>query len=150
MLKSQITYSAKETQTLAKELAKKILQRGAGNNALVLSLSGDLGAGKTTFLQGFAKGLGIKEKILSPTFILMKRFGVKSGIFKNFYHIDCYRFKNEKDLESLDFKEIMEDPENIIAIEWPERIKKTLPKEVISIILKHLKDNKRNIQISLF
>ena len=150
MLKSQITYSAEETQTLATELAKKILQRGARNNALVLSLSGDLGAGKTTFLQGFAKGLGIKEKILSPTFILMKRFGVKSGIFKNFYHIDCYRLKDEEDLEALNFREMVENPENIIAIEWPERIKKVLPKEVISIVFKHFKDNKRNIKISLF
>jgi len=112
-------------------LAKKILKEPIKRRAFVLALQGDLGGGKTTFLQGLAKGLGIKERILSPTFVLMKRFPIKnkkSG-FKDFYHFDCYRIKSQKDLSVLDFKKIVSDPFNIVAIEWAERIKKTLPSD---------------------
>jgi len=117
-------------------LAKKILKEPARRKAFVLALQGGLGGGKTTFLQGFAKGLGIKDRILSPTFVIMKRFSIKnkkSG-FKNFYHLDCYRIKDYKDLLILDFKKIISDPFNIVAVEWAERVKKTLPSD--SLFLK--------------
>ena len=78
-------------------------------------------------MQGFAKGLGIKEKILSPTFVILKKFLVKKNA--SFYHIDCYRLKNEKDILELGFKEMISNPDNIIAVEWPEKIKKVMPKD---------------------
>ncbi len=143
------THSSKETQKLGVELAKQILTRKPGIRALILALYGDLGAGKTTFIQGLAKGLGIEEKILSPTFVVMKRFEIQDKIFKNFYHIDCYRLGDEKDLEILGFKEIIQNPENIVAIEWPERVKKILPKKIISIKFKHLGENKRALIIKI-
>jgi len=136
--KIYITKSKKETQKLGKKLAEEIFKKKLQNQSVVLGLSGNLGGGKTTFLQGFAEGLKIKEKILSPTFVIMKRFG-------NFYHIDCYRVKNEKDVLGLDFKNIIKDPKNIVAIEWPEKIKSILPKNTIFIKFKLLDKNKREI-----
>ncbi len=143
-----ITKSSIETQKVGEDFAKEILASGLKNSAVVLVLRGDLGAGKTTFLQGFAKGLGIKENILSPTFIVMKRFKIYDLRFKNFYHIDCYRLKDEKDLEVLDFEEIISNPQNIVAIEWPEKISQILPKDTILIKFDHLKKDKRALTIS--
>lgn len=112
-----------------------------------MALQGDLGGGKTTFLQGFAKGLGIKERILSPTFVLMKRFSIKNKKteFKNFYHLDCYRIKSQKDLSVLDFKKIISDPFNIVAIEWAERVKKALPSNTLVLKFEFINKTTRKI-----
>ena len=145
------TKSFTETQSLGEDLAKEILAMAPQKNAMVLALQGDLGAGKTTFLQGFAKGLGIKENVLSPTFIVMKKFQVtnsKSQInskFKIFYHFDLYRLESEKDLEFLNLKEIICDPKNIVAIEWPEKLGNLLPKDAIKITFGHKEENIREI-----
>lgn len=144
MDKKYTTNSYKQTQKLGKDFANKILKSSPRNRAVVLGLRGNLGGGKTTFLQGFAKGLGVKEKILSPTFVIMKRFTLKNK-FKNFYHIDCYRLKNYEDVLDLGIEEIIKNPENIVAIEWPERIKKALPKEMTTINFKFIDKNKREI-----
>lgn len=138
------TNNLKETQKIGYELAKEVLQIKNNKQAVVIGLSGNLGGGKTTFLQGFAKGLGIKQKVLSPTFVIQKKFKIKGG---NFYHIDCYRLKDYKDILELDFLEILKDPKNIIAVEWPEIIKKVLPKKIIKISFKVLAEEKRKIQI---
>jgi len=78
MRKAYFTTHPNQTKKLGKIVAKKILKIKRKRKAQVLGLEGDLGGGKTTFLQGFAKGLGIKEKILSPTFILMRKFQIPS------------------------------------------------------------------------
>jgi len=155
------TNSVKKTREIAAKFAEQILRsrlggsqgssmqsgQKPGNTAVVLGLRGELGSGKTTFLQGFAEGLGIKEKILSPTFILMKRFKIYDLRFKNFYHIDCYRLKNEKDSRHLGFKEIVSNPENIVAIEWPERIRSLLPRNKILIKFDHINKTTRKLTI---
>ena len=157
-MQKSITKTASQTKKIGENLAKEIVKQKPGNTALVLGLHGDLGAGKTTFLQGFARGLEIKEKVLSPTFIILKKFQIPTNKvpqkrrlsvlrYGYFYHIDCYRLKNEKDLEVLGFKEIMLNPKNIIAIEWPERISKILPKDMISINFKHGAGNQRRLII---
>lgn len=117
--------------------------------ALVFGLEGNLGSGKTTFLQGFAKGLGIKQKILSPTFVIIKRFQVSSSRFQDFYHIDCYRINNPKELLNLGFKEIVKKPANIIAVEWSERIKQILPKNTLSVKFEILAKKERKITITV-
>ena len=133
MDKKYTTASYGQTQKLGEKFAKEIVKNGPQNAAIVLCLNGNLGGGKTTFLQGFANGLGIKEKILSPTFVISKMFKITNSEFQNFYHIDCYRLKEAKDILELDFKNIISNPKNIIAIEWPEKIKSVLPKEIESI-----------------
>ncbi len=145
--KKLISGSAKETQLIAAEFARQILQRHNSSQAVVLALQGELGTGKTTFLQGFAKGLGITEKILSPTFVVMKRFELKRKNFKNFYHVDCYRLKSAKDLEVLGLKEIISNPENIVAIERSEKAQKILPKKSVRIKCRHLEKDKREFVI---
>ena len=128
------TTSKTQTQKLGETLAKEL--RGGE----ILCLSGELGAGKTTFTQGLLSGLKIKGPYTSPTFVIMKKYN-------NVYHIDAYRIKNE-DLLSLGWKELIADKNNIIIIEWAERIKKILPKDAIWIKLKWLNKNKRELKFS--
>ncbi len=139
-------------------MAKENLGKELKRTAFVLGLEGDLGGGKTTFLQGFARGLGIKEKVLSPTFVLMKKFQIppyqsKHGTgqanpeLQSFYHIDCYRIQESKEILDLGFKKMISDPLGIVAIEWADRIKKVLPKDAIWIKFRFIGKNKREILI---
>lgn len=139
----------KETKKIGRDLAEKILKKKK-EKAIVLSLEGDLGGGKTTFLQGFAKGLGIKEKILSPTFIIVRKNkipGKKRSNFKYFFHFDCYRIKKEEEILDLGFNDYISKSENIIAIEWGDRIKGILPKETIVFKFIFIDKEKRKIII---
>ena len=144
MLKKYITKNYKQTQKLGEDFAKDILKKELKAGALVFGLYGNLGGGKTTFLQGFAKGLKVKEKILSPTFVIMKIFNLR-GTNNNFYHFDCYRFECAEDILELGFKDIIKNPNNIVAIEWPEKIKKVLPKKIVKINFKFVDKNTREI-----
>lgn len=92
----------------------------------VLALSGDLGAGKTSFVQGLALGLGIEDPIQSPTFVLLNNYN------EQLYHFDLYRLKTPSDFTSLGFDEYFQKG-GICAIEWPDRIKNLLPPETIYI-----------------
>lgn len=141
------TKNEKRTEKLGEEIGRKILKEKLGKIAKIVALEGDLGGGKTTFLKGFAKGLGIKEKILSPTFVIAKRFEVSGSRFQYFYHIDCYRIEKPREILDLGFREIIKDPKNIVAIEWADKIKKILPKEVIKIKFKILGKKEREILI---
>lgn len=141
-----LSESAWATKRFAESLARKILKTKARRkDAIVLALSGDLGSGKTVFVKGFAKGLDIKKNILSPTFVLIKRYPIKNRFFKNFYHIDCYRMKSAGETMKLGWKELVKNPENIIAVEWMERIHKILPKKHLRIRFKHKNRNQRII-----
>jgi len=142
-----ITNSTFQTKKIGEELGKKILKQKPLKEAIILTLKGDLGGGKTTFLQGFAKGLGIKEKILSPTFIIIRKFPIPNSQFVNFYHIDCYRLQKSKEILELDFKKIISNPQNIIAIEWADKIQEILPKNVITLKFYFINKNKRKIVI---
>ncbi len=148
-----ITNSYKQTQKLGEKLAKEILKQGLKKTAIVLALQGNLGGGKTTFLQGFAKGLNIQNKVLSPTFNIYKKFQIpnlKSQIpkFNHFYHFDCYRIKNSKEILEMGFGDIILNSENIIAIEWSEKIKKELPRSAIIIKFDFIDKNQREIVIN--
>ncbi len=143
-----LSTSSSQTKKFGEEIAREIIQIKNKKTAVILALDGELGGGKTTFLQGLGRGLGIKEKILSPTFIIMKRFKISHSQFHNFYHIDCYRIKNQNDLISLSFKEIISSPYNIIAIEWAEKIKKIIPLERLNLKFEFINKNKRKIIIN--
>lgn len=142
-----ITRGPEETKKFAGELAKKILKTPLlkEKGAFAVGLKGDLGGGKTTFVQGFAKGLGIKEKITSPTFSIFKIYKLKSGSYKLLYHFDCYRIENPEEVLPLGFKEIISDPQNIVLIEWAENIKEILPKNTKWIIFKFIDESTREI-----
>lgn len=135
-----ITNSKIQTQKVAKELAKQCPKQGLGQKAVLIGLSGELGSGKTTFVQGFAKSLGIKKRVISPTFVLMKRY-------KNLYHIDCYRIDSYKEILDLGWKDMLANKENIILVEWAEKIKKIFPKSYVWIKFTHKSLNQRGIDI---
>ena len=129
-----------ETQKIGETIAKEILKLKPKKKAIVLGLIGDFGGGKTCFLQGFAQGLGIKQRVLSPTFIIMRRFN-------NFYHIDCYRIQKPQELLDLGFKRIIANPKNIVAVEWADRIRKIMPLNTIWIEFELIGERKRKIMI---
>jgi len=145
------TKGPSQTKKIGEILGQEILKTKLKKTAFVAALEGELGSGKTTFLQGFAVGLRIKEKILSPTFVIMRRFKIrrKSCQFANFYHIDCYRIGKPKEILCLGFKEIVSNPKNIVAIEWADKIKRLLPKEKIDVRLEVAGKNRRRIAIAI-
>lgn len=148
MFKKLRTTSFQKTQKLGEKLAQDFLiSKKIEKKALVIGLEGDLGGGKTTFVQGFAKGLGIKEKILSPTFVILKKFKILNGRFETFYHIDCYRIGGPKDILDLGFNEIISNPKNIVLIEWANKIKKILPKQVIVLTFEFIDEKVRKIML---
>jgi len=134
------TSNSYQTKKAGRLLAEEIIKSKSRKQAFVFGLVGDLGGGKTTFLQGLASGLGIKDKILSPTFIIMRRSG-------NFYHLDCYRIKKPQEILDLGFKEIIANPGNIVAVEWADYIRKIMPKDAIWIEFEFLGENKRKIVV---
>ncbi len=136
-----------ETKKLGEKIVKKV--KPAKSGATVFCLKGDLGAGKTTFLQGFGIGLKIKEKIQSPTFIIMNRYALKNNNFKNFFHFDCYRLEKPKEIINLDFKEIIADPDNLVAIEWSSKIQKFLPSQRTEVFFEIIDQEKRKITIKI-
>lgn len=148
-MNSIVTKSAEETKSVAKLFAEALIEGVVTKGAVVVALDGALGAGKTTFSQGFAEGLGVKEKVKSPTFVLVHTHALKKKTrFKAFYHADCYRLESEKDANTIGLNEIMQDPENIVLVEWARRIKKALPKDTIRVTFKYINERTRKISFN--
>jgi len=145
-----LTTNSSQTKKIGEKFAKDILKKKPQKTAFIFGLEGELGGGKTTFLQGFAEGLGIKENITSPTFVIMKKFKVPGFKFQEFYHLDCYRIKKPKELLGFGFEEIISNPYNIIVIEWADRIKKIMPQNTIWVKFDFIDETKRKISIENF
>ena len=92
--------------------------------------------------QALAKELGVKENVISPTFILMKKYEVKDARYKNLVHIDAYRFDSHHELEKIGWQEIISNPENLVFLEWPEKVPESIPENVIRINLSHKNEEK--------
>ena len=126
---AKISKNTKKTAQIAKMFLNKILKRNIKHRgALVVGLSGNLGAGKTTFIQAVARHLGIKNKVSSPTFVIIKKYSLKKpGDYKFLFHLDAYRLKNEKELLHLGWGEIINNKKHLVFIEWPENVPKIIP-----------------------
>lgn len=133
--------SVQETKKFAKEISKKTKQ------GQVVALKGDLGSGKTTFSQGFAKGLGIDQHVGSPTFKLVSEY---VGSSLNLYHVDCYRLNSLQEFLNLGGENLLLPDNGITLIEWADIIQELLPKGTIEIEFSRVKDNpnKRKLRIS--
>src|SRR5882762_1980249 len=107
-----VTNSAGQTQKIAAKFAKKFQNQGG-----VIALIGDLGSGKTTFSQGFAKALGVSDKIISPTFVLIRQHKLPK-LQRMLFHIDLYRLEGKIDPKELGLKELFDDPNSLVLIEW--------------------------------
>lgn len=151
MSKNQIiTKSSEETKEFAEVLAGEWLEiNKAKNSNWLVCLYGDLGGGKTTFVQGVAEGLGVKETINSPTFVIMKKYKLAKNKKYALYHFDCYRVSDYKDILSLGWEEIISGENNIIIVEWPEKIEKILPKKRLNLKFEFVDENRREIKINL-
>lgn len=124
----------------AKELALLITPK---EQAQVVALYGDLGAGKTTFTQAFARALGVIQNITSPTFVVEKRYPLEDQLFDTLIHIDAYRLDNAEDLEKLDWKTTLSNPKNLVVIEWADKVENLLPKNTVRISLEFLDEHTR-------
>lgn len=136
-----ITNSAEETQKLAETLALK------HHDGAIITLTGNLGAGKTTFVQGFAKGLGIKDKILSPTFVLMREYNLPYESDAKLFHIDLYRLESKQQINDLGLIDLFVNPKNIFLIEWAEKLTDLPKNKIVKINFKYLSENSRQIAL---
>ncbi len=143
-----ITKNSAGTQKLASDFARQILKSKPSRKAIVIGLIGDLGSGKTMFAKGFAKSLGIKNTITSPTFVLEKIYKLNSKKYEHLIHIDAYRIEKTKEIIDLGFKDLISYPKNIILIEWADRIKNILPNDCIQVNFEHIKKDERKIIIN--
>ncbi|MGI8425398.1 MAG: tRNA (adenosine(37)-N6)-threonylcarbamoyltransferase complex ATPase subunit type 1 TsaE [Actinomycetota bacterium] len=131
------THSAGETARLGTALSPVLIPGD------VIVLSGDLGAGKTTFTQGLAVGLGITENVTSPTFLLMKEyFGGRYPLM----HMDIYRLERIQEVIDLGYDEFL-DPADIVVVEWGDMVEPLLPKDHLQVILRHIDDNSRTVEL---
>ena len=107
-------------------------QNRNSDTAAVLALHGQLGAGKTTFVQLLAKKIGIEEVITSPTFVILKQYvSNDGGLYKELIHIDAYRIEDVDEMNVLKFTDLLEKKDTIICIEWAEKIEALLPKNTL-------------------
>lgn len=114
------------------------------DGATVVALSGDLGAGKTAFVKGVARALGVAEHVTSPTFVIMKIYPLQ-GDFRRLVHIDAYRLKGEHHLKVLGWEELVSDPKNLIFVEWPEEAGSAIPASALRLTFRYSEDDGRTI-----
>lgn len=140
--------NTKETSQIAKIFLDEILKnKKKTKGALVVGLSGDLGAGKTIFTKAVAKHLGVKDKISSPTFVILKKYSINLKGYKFLFHIDAYRLKDEKELLHLGWEEIVGNKEHLIFIEWPENVSKIISSNARFVYISHEENNVRNLEL---
>ena len=132
-----VTASAAKTQAVAERLAS-VLPAGS-----VLALHGDLGAGKTTFVQGLARGLGIQESVTSPTFAIL---ALHRGGGKTLVHVDAYRIDGGRALEDLMIDDFLVPPW-WVAVEWPSKVADWLPSDALHLEFSHAPERRHIIRL---
>jgi tRNA threonylcarbamoyladenosine biosynthesis protein TsaE len=137
-----ISKSLEETRAVAQSVLDDLIQ---AEHASVLSLSGDLGSGKTAFSQVVGNVLGVEETMQSPTFVIMKIYKIDFKGFKNLIHIDAYRLEKESELLHLGWEEIIKEKENLVLIEWPEMVQSIIPNTAHKIDFKFIDEDTREI-----
>lgn len=130
-----ITHTLQETEELARKIASEI------KGGEVLLLNGTLGAGKTTFTKGFAKALGVKKTVVSPTFTIIKEY---EGTALTLYHIDMYRIEDEDEIYELGIEELYRS-DSVTVIEWNKM--EVLPEKVITLNVEVLGETTRQWEI---
>jgi len=138
------TASAAETFALGQRLGALV------EGGVVIALHGDLGAGKTTFTQGLARGMGVNVVVTSPTFTLVNEYTAPTGL--TLVHVDSYRLgeaASESMLEAKTFglEELLDDADTVAVIEWAERVAELLPADHLSVRFQHLSDQPDERQI---
>ncbi len=158
-MSSTRTHNLAEFQKTAGDFALGLMP--LPDRATVVGLYGDLGAGKTTFVQAVAKALGVTETVNSPTFLIFKKYQVPDvcsstssegeagrGCFKVLIHVDAYRLKSSDELRRLRFDELLVGPTNLILVEWADKVADILLKDHKQIHFEFVDDTTRKISLS--
>lgn len=134
------TFHLGDINTVVRDFMKELTVRHETGPCVIL-FSGNLGAGKTTFIQALAKQLGVTEQITSPTFTMMRRYVIpENEVFEQLYHFDLYRIEDVLELDRIGWNEALSDPKGLICVEWPERAGDRLPEKVYDVVLEHTDD----------
>lgn len=134
-MKTITSYSLNQTESIAQKLAQRV------KPGEVICISGELGAGKTSFTQALLKALGVKEKVVSPTYTIMHEYhGQQIG---SIYHVDLYRLNSTQEIETIGIRQLVQSRFGLLIIEWPEKIAQQLPKESIRIHIDILDESSR-------
>ncbi len=144
-----VTENARQTASLGQKLAREIIKRqeeGRQEQAAIVCLYGELGSGKTTFTQGFARTFGLTKRFLSPTFIIVRRYNI-SKIYQSLIHVDLYRVDTTTDIKGVGLMEMLSDPSAIIMIEWADRLRSLIPKRRIDIHFMVKNNGQHDIEI---
>lgn len=147
----ETTESKEATERFAKRFLDRLLAKpGKPGTATVVALEGDLGAGKTTFTKGIARALSLPDLVTSPTFVIEKVYYIDppQGPYRRLVHIDAYRLEDPKELESIGWHEIATDPENLILIEWPQKVAGLIPPRAWHIAFSYVDEHSRNMVVT--
>jgi tRNA threonylcarbamoyladenosine biosynthesis protein TsaE len=141
MRRHTVTATEAETELVGQQLAAR-LQGGS-----VVALDGELGAGKTCFVRGLARGLRLNPShVSSPTFVIEHRYHALGSL--SLAHIDAYRLASPADLEAIGWDELLDDQTAVIAVEWAERVRAALPAAHFKVKLSHGANGTRVIEIT--
>ena len=123
-----------QTEKIAARIIKKAVQKPR-DGALCVGLFGELGAGKTTFIRGVAKSLGVRRAVQSPTFIIMRPLPLPKQLrgISTIYHFDWYRVNQAKDIEALGWREVLQDSANLVLVEWADKFPYLFKKNIIQV-----------------
>lgn len=141
-IEKRTTHSSSETKKLAKELFDSFSNNE--NTALIFTLCGDLGSGKTHFTQGLAEALSIKDVVNSPTFVIEKIYKIENASYEHLIHIDAYRLQDSGELRALGWDDIIQR-NNIIVVEWGDKVSDLIPKSAIKVSFETVDENTRTI-----
>ncbi len=149
--KGKIVRSLEEMRLFSENFLHTLIIQPRKEQATIVGLSGNLGAGKTAFVKCVATILGITDVITSPTFVLEKIYSIPNGSllkksFSKLVHIDAYRLHSGDEMSALGWNDICAEPLNIVFIEWPEQVASAMPKDMIKISFEYVDDTTRNIR----
>ena len=144
-----MNYSILDLDKVAGEVVGAARKRAAPNHATLITFSGNLGAGKTTLVQSIARNLGITSDLQSPTYVIYKKYEIPESDqklpWKNLIHADMYRLASANELAVLGWSELLENPENLMCVEWPEQVSEAIPDWAIKVVLEYQGQDMRNI-----
>lgn len=140
-----LSKSIADTEKFAREILASLKLRPDG--ATIIGLYGDLGSGKTSFVQQIAKILGVRSLVQSPTFVIIKNYKLLTTNYKLLTHIDAYRLDGGTDLKKLGWNTLASDPANLILIEWANRVTDILPPDHHKLRFEFVNDTTRKIAL---
>lgn len=137
-------FSLADISRIAETIIARAQVHAKDEHATLITFSGDLGAGKTTLIKEVARQLGVADDLASPTFVIYKKYAIpESAPWKYLIHGDMYRLESADDILKLGWQDILDNPDNLVLIEWPEKVADVIPKWAIRISIKHQNNDGR-------